>query len=217
MSADAQCLFVWAVLTEHGFQSFLFTEYLGTSAATSIGYPLLDRDFGIFRCPHCPRRFRHQGHLLRHIKTAHIREAERPFPFLCEQCGLKFDQREGFLEHLSTHASNSAYKCRHCSASFFSEFQLMVHRQKCHPVKCPPYPRASSEGPPADWKAAAVKEEPYRCERCTETFDQPSLLMRHRLTHHTNMELFQCHLCPKDFIRKGHLARHLRTHTPPPP
>ncbi|CAN7948966.1 unnamed protein product, partial [Ixodes hexagonus] len=178
------------------------------------GRTLLDREFGSFKCPHCPRRFRHQGHLLRHVKTGHAKESEQPFPFVCEQCGSKFDQREAFFEHLSTHVGNPNYRCRHCSAVFFNDFQLRVHGQKCPPAK---FPRPSSEGPPADWSGVTVKEEPYRCERCPVAFDQPSLLMKHRLTHHTNMELFQCHLCPKDFIRRGHLARHLRTHTPPPP
>ncbi|XP_042142978.1 zinc finger protein 436-like [Ixodes scapularis] len=180
-------------------------------------YYLLDREFGVFRCPHCPRRFRHQGHLIRHVKTAHAEEADRPFPFLCQHCGLNFDQRDAFLDHLSTHAGNPAYKCRHCPASFFSDFQLMVHKQRFHPAKCPPYTPPTSDCSLADWKTAAVKVEPYRCERCPEAFDQPSLLMRHRLMRHSNMELFQCHLCPKDFIRRGHLARHLRTHTQAPP
>uniref|UniRef100_A0A8C5SS60 C2H2-type domain-containing protein n=1 Tax=Laticauda laticaudata TaxID=8630 RepID=A0A8C5SS60_LATLA len=59
---------------------------------------------------------------------------------------------------------------------------------------------------------STVREKPYKCSFCGESFKQRSYLVKHERTH-TGEKPYQCSVCGKSFSQSSHIITHERTHT----
>ena len=100
--------------------------------------------------------------------------------------------------HLNNHRKLSG-KCKNCSISFSSDFDIVTHKRVC----------TSSGGNTAN--RSDIKEKPYQCEYCQKWFSCSSHLKEHSRTH-TKEKPYQCEYCQKCFAQ-SYLTRHIRIHT----
>ncbi|CAK8690654.1 uncharacterized protein LOC143448802 [Clavelina lepadiformis] len=62
------------------------------------------------------------------------------------------------------------------------------------------------------YKAAPLREKPYKCSYCPGSFSEKSTLMKHLDVHSSSVQ-FECKFCKRVFSRGALLKRHIRTHT----
>ena len=113
---------------------------------------------GIYKCPHCHRRFTRKAHLVSHV-VAHSNER----PYKCPHC----EKAYGTGYHLKSHIT-------YCHRSVVDT----------PPVNTPPVNTLPVDTPPADTPpAASDRVFPFRCGECNESFPEHSMLRKHFQTH----------------------------------
>ena len=84
-----------------------------------------------FKCPHCPKSFRHKSTCKKHISRIH--EFEPAKKLKCNHCGKLLNHEEGLRRHvIKMHGENRKYPCEFCSSAFAFNYDLNKHLKRFH-------------------------------------------------------------------------------------
>lgn len=115
--------------------------------------------------------------------------------FLCDTCGISFNQLINLKSHMLTHSGDRPYRCDTCDLRFRQLSHLIVHK-RIHTNKLP-----------------------YGCDQCPQKFRQLSGLQKHLQRHHIqqrkdkNIPTYQCVLCKESYLTYDEIKIHMRLHT----
>jgi hypothetical protein len=94
-------------------------------------------------------------------------------PFVCDNCGVKFDSKASLMSHLSTHVKDKRHKCGSCELNFPNVIALRKHYSTHH----------KGENP--------YKEKKFACELCDKRYLTAHLLGIHKKSHE-NLKEYKC-------------------------
>lgn len=155
-----------------------------------------------YKCPHegCGKSFLRNGHLTRHLATAHF-TGPRPFTCSFPECGKTYSLRHHLRRHERTHAEPKPYSCDNCTVRFARREQLRRH-QNTHIENI-------TEGT-VEKKERSGTRKIYVCdvESCSVVFDKWSLLVAHKRDVHSPTNT--CSECGKTFLHRRSLLAHIR-------
>ncbi|XP_077107323.1 uncharacterized protein LOC143765006 isoform X2 [Ranitomeya variabilis] len=109
-------------------------------------------------------------------------------PYSCSECGKRFTQKTGLVDHQRSHTGERAFPCLECGKSF-SRKSLLIRHHKSH-----------------------TREKMFQCSDCGKSFVYKSDLFKHQ-KRHTGDKPFSCSECGKCFFLKSDLVRHQKVHT----
>jgi len=82
-------------------------------------------------CDLCGKDFQCRVHLLRHKKTFHVDEKDKPHK--CPHCGKGFDTKKILEGHINMHLGLKPHKCEFCGQGFQNASNMRAHiRKSCH-------------------------------------------------------------------------------------
>jgi len=117
--------------------------------------------------------------------------------------------------NLSLPSDNQVHNCG-CVEDYRSHHFLDIHQSKAH-LKEKPYMCAYC-GQSFRYMSSLTRhlvvhsgEKRYVCHICSKAFTQEAHLKTHSILH-TGEKPFHCNICPMAFSRKGNLKRHLQVH-----
>lgn len=96
------------------------------------------------------------------VYTAHMAQHARDAKFNCDKCGLTFQRKQQFDQHLSAHAK---YDCASCKRNFSTKKDLQRHERNEHGAKVP-------------WE-----HKYHECDICGKSYPRPGMLEIHRRIH----------------------------------
>jgi len=148
---------------------------------------------------------------------------------VCDICGLTFDVRQKFLQHLGRHRRSGSgamchicgYVCRHSKNTMSLAFQQHMRKHTGEkPFKCRHCSSAFSVKRNLERHEtlhAEVKQ--FLCQHCARSFQQRAGLASHMFRHHrdsldadTTNRPYGCRLCGERFYVQYHLKQHMRKH-----
>ncbi|ETN67120.1 hypothetical protein AND_001077 [Anopheles darlingi] len=159
-------------------------------------------------CTSCEKGFRtveaHRLHVLSHDA-----------PYLCAECGKKFETKSNLKQHMKRHSNVRAFACKLCPSKFHSKGELKTHQythSKLKQFSCDLcgalFTKNSSL---AKHQRIHTGIRPFSCEACSRSFYTSDLLKRHMLTH-TGERPYKCTYCIRSFSQSNDLVKHMRIH-----
>ncbi|XP_072042301.1 uncharacterized protein [Amphiura filiformis] len=152
-------------------------------------------------------------------------------PFCCKFCRMTHYSLDTLKIHVSRHQikyvqAHKRIKCMFCQKILSKNGRLRRHLNNhrkldrcsdligcsndCDLVITHKLLRTSS--PLKTDSRSDIKQKPYPCDYCQQSFSSKRILKSHRNSH-TKEKLYQCEYCQKCFGRKASLTSHIRTHT----
>ena len=139
-----------------------------------------------FRCHECPKMFKLNTSLQKHLVNRHEKKVTS---FECEKCSKRFVKKLYLTNHQTRfHNIFKPFLCQFCGERFISSNSLSSHLQIHQNIK------------------------PHICPDCGKMFRRKDKLEFHLATH-SGLKPHSCSLCHKAFARKSKLKDHLRRHT----
>ncbi|KAH8032870.1 hypothetical protein MRX96_034758 [Rhipicephalus microplus] len=151
-----------------------------------------------FRCILCPEAFHFESELQKHRVLEHdILEA-------CKHCSKKFPTKFRMVRHMWSHLPRSRFpfRCQECKKGFITKRELLGHKAKSHMGKLLTHQEdvtrresiLEAQGAVASQKllpcpqkrllSAAVEEEIFFCEFCSEVYLTGHFYRQHVSKHH---------------------------------
>ena len=140
-----------------------------------------------FLCHTCNRKgFKTKEDLQNHLRIVHNFQnfQEEPKTIVCELCNKSFVDEN----YLKIHTIGVHFLCRICNTAFKTKENLDEHNIEKH------------------------SEKSYKCNLCSETFIGSGKLIRHKLTVHEKVAVFECYHCEKLFKDEENLNNHMEDH-----
>ncbi len=178
-----------------------------------------------FLCDECPKRFKLNNALQKHIANHHARSGnDGEVKFSCEHCGKRFLKRLYLTNHQTRfHALFKPFLCHICGEGFVSSSGLKSH-QSIHDDGDPAAKRFSCSYCSKSFRrrdklsfheaAAHTGHRPHVCETCGHGFVRKSKLDEHQRRRHGGEKRFSCLVCRKMYAGSHDLRRHLVRHHP---
>ncbi|XP_044267223.1 zinc finger protein 271-like isoform X2 [Tribolium madens] len=138
-----------------------------------------------YKCPSCPKSFRHPSSLQYHRDSEHTNGRR----FVCNKCDKPFKHRQLLQRHQLVHSDERPHRCSQCNSAFKTRANLIHHTRTVH------------SGQRSHW-----------CSQCDKAFAHKTALKLHQRWH-SGVRPYQCEFCKKSFSQKGNLAEHRRIHT----
>lgn len=135
---------------------------------------------GGWHCKRCDQEFETKKELDKHKRQEHR-------DYMCDTCGLSFEQKFSLETHRKRHADVRQYKCDYCPMEYFTRPEMLLHTKQVH------------------LNAFEVK-----CPECNLSFKTKSTLNQH-LKSHTNQRTHTCSVCGFGFKSYTHLNRHIKS------
>ncbi|XP_055533661.1 zinc finger protein 287-like [Wyeomyia smithii] len=132
------------------------------------------------RCKRCDLHFDTKKELDKHKRLEHR-------DFMCDTCGLSFEQKFALETHRKRHENVRQFKCEYCPMEYYTRPEMLLHVKQVH------------------LNAFQVK-----CTDCGLSFKTKSTLNQHIKTH-TNQRTHTCSVCGYGFKSYTHLNRHIKS------
>ncbi|XP_067002729.2 zinc finger protein 85 [Anabrus simplex] len=150
-----------------------------------------------YQCTICGENFAVKIKLMEHEREVHLlRRIEKRH--VCSTCGQCFS-RPNLLElHYRIHTGEKPFLCKPCDKSFrstnayFKHLRTLQHRS---------------------YQATAPPVKVYSCDICDKSFNQKTILEKHKTRVHGKGETFSCDFCSHKSNCKENMKRHLALHT----
>lgn len=136
-------------------------------------------------------------------------------------CNLSFKRRDAFDRHEYTHSGLKKYVCEICEAKYITQSHLKRHGRSAHQIKTEDRIKCQHEtcgmeftsttSMKRHYKQRHMKEKPYGCNQCDETFYRKIQLRMH-LAKHTGVYPYNCPKCGKGSINLKQYERHMVGH-----
>lgn len=179
-------------------------------------------------CERCGKGFSYNYRLNRHKEKCY---RDKPTEFVCEECGLVFEERKKLRTHLRKHNYASKKKsvklneplepsifCDLCGKMFTTKSHFSLHmrvhsgsnekRHKCEQCKKCFYYKAALENHAKLHSGAAIS---YACSQCEKIFSVQSQLRKHEKTHTGNRD-YKCEICHRCYATRSSLNAHIPSH-----
>lgn len=114
--------------------------------------------------------------------------------YKCTECGVRSSHMKQHISHVVKHTGEKPFKCRvlDCTGGLASWDDLKEHLKTAH-----------------------YKGKKYICEVCGKKFDLRTLLNKHVLDHHKNMDkVYACSYCDSTFPKRFKVVNHEKLHNP---
>ncbi|XP_055607217.1 zinc finger protein 652-like [Uranotaenia lowii] len=132
-----------------------------------------------FCCRRCDIVFESRVELVRHKRSEHR-------DFICDTCGLSFQQKFGLETHRKRHGNVRQFKCDYCPMEYFTKPEKSLHMKQVH-----------------------LNAFLANCPHCGLAFKTKSTLNQHLKTH-DNQRTHTCAVCGFGFKSYTHLNRHIK-------
>ena len=169
-----------------------------------------------FTCHICNKMFVKKGHLARHIKAVHEKQAQARYK--CSYCAYCTDNSSYLKMHEATHSGVGVYRCPECEYTATHKYQLNSHIYNNHTnqtYKCR-YTGCGVRKPSLGELYEHIRSEHpvrrYTCNKCPMSYDTQAYLNRHKVTHEETKP-YHCTFCKKGFTQSYTLKRHMLTHS----
>lgn len=172
-----------------------------------------------FQCTMCPKAFKENFILNKHVRTMHTDPAPKES---CKICGRSI-AKTSFDRHLKTHKNPPSYQCTVCTKKFVDADTLEKHFRRVHkkeqsfdlyPFLCNTCGKGLiSKTELNRHMNTHLKEAKFKCSECEKAYTSHAGLRSHIKGFHLNERPFVCTVCSKAFPTKIILKHHMRTHT----
>ncbi|XP_068234406.1 uncharacterized protein [Palaemon carinicauda] len=112
--------------------------------------------------------------------------------YKCQICDFSSDDKQKYIEHLTTHESNLRLRCKICGKTYYSSDTLRRHLSGVHKI---------------DRKGLMTKEIYYNCKFCSEKFNLGLHYIKH-LKAHIIENPHKCNKCSCSFDNVSELRQH---------
>lgn len=165
-------------------------------------------------CKSCGTTFKSMSNLNRHTMRKHDENSHK---IVCEQCGKRFLLEFDLRRHLLSHDSAKTIPCPDCNKLFKTLHSLKNHRSLLHSDKergeksfqCSHCHRSYfQERHLHHHMRKHLKDERYKCDRCSSSFHYQTAISWHRIRVHGELAPFSCKICKKMFLRQKLFDEH---------
>lgn len=158
------------------------------------------------RCDQCPRQFRLKHHLQQHIKKSHAKKAESSKNV--NEIGV----RESPSNDIDVLTVDDAIVKEEPAFYDPNIGEIVPSSQLANPIKSDIAIKKSNSVQNTP-KVRKTQCKQYKCEQCSATFDQSSMLKQHIKIHkQLAAEVFVCSYCCRPFSTRQRLSCHERIH-----
>ena len=176
---------------------------------------MIDMRLGRHSCKFCGEPFIYSRNLKAHL----LKEHPDYRPYVCESCGLSFNQRKKLISHQFAHTK--PFCCKICGRRFAQKSSLTTHTYAHHEISLPcKYCERNFKAPvqlrrhikDAHLAKGLPVVKNHMCDFCGQAFRWTWHLKNH-LQLHTGNKAHTCETCGKTFSRKDYLDLHKQSHT----
>ncbi|XP_039449937.1 zinc finger protein 84-like [Culex pipiens pallens] len=164
------------------------------------------------QCQFCPRNFRKQNeldrHMLRHKDLNEPKNTDDNF-YECAKCDLRYANPHHLVQHMKKHENieNGRFRCKNCDHAFGTHYELKRHMIK--------YERNRSESlnpfdrVPPPVTISRDDKTFFKCRECAKVFVSRPNYVQHARTHGVpKSESFHCPDCGKRYAQRINLRVH---------
>ncbi|XP_031617514.1 zinc finger protein 665-like [Contarinia nasturtii] len=184
----------------------------------------------VFVCEICPKQFKQEKSLLKHLGTKHnieVCDYTKKESFKCKYCDKQYLTESLLNKHVVCHGANGEliHKCSCCTSYFETKEKMQEHAQKEHEdrLKCNYCNKIYKD---VDCKAAHIrrthtktgapqKKYTFVCSKCGKKFNSKVALSDHEQGDCGQSPIYKCDYegCGKSLHSMGSLKIHQMIHT----
>ncbi|XP_037822045.1 zinc finger protein 3-like isoform X4 [Lucilia sericata] len=150
------------------------------------------------KCTYCYKLFDDKTTVLNHIKTHHLIDNVKNYPYSCHICKKGFKSKNGIKGHSRLHETNNQLQCPICPSTldrtYFVTHVVMHESETCFPCQVCGEIYDSHEKRLNHWHTH-VKEQPYGCNYCFRRYKKEKYLFKHLECH----KPLECCFCKKEY------------------
>ncbi|XP_037822046.1 oocyte zinc finger protein XlCOF28-like isoform X5 [Lucilia sericata] len=150
------------------------------------------------KCTYCYKLFDDKTTVLNHIKTHHLMNNIRNYPYSCLICKKGFKSKNGLKGHSSSHEGNNQLQCPVCLSKFYKPYfvtHVLIHESEtCFPCQVCGEIYDSHEKRLDHWHTHE-KDQPYGCNYCFRRYKKEKYLIKHLKVH----KAVKCSSCKTGF------------------
>nr|CAH7743051.1 unnamed protein product [Callosobruchus chinensis] len=161
------------------------------------------------QCPTCPKIFRSELYLSRHINLVH-KVDDLGLRYLCMACNKLFKNKGALNAHYKLkHLKLEPYKCEECGETFGRADYLKKHQHQHKQVE--EGRKSVNSKTPGKFLRFKNTDEPLPCKICGKFYNGIHKLKVHLQTH-VVVKRYACDYCDLTYKRWPSLKRHEKTH-----
>ncbi|CAH1956737.1 unnamed protein product [Acanthoscelides obtectus] len=161
------------------------------------------------QCPTCPKIFRSELYLNRHINLVH-KVDDLGLRYLCMACNKLFKNKGALNAHYRLkHLKLEPFKCKECGETFGRADYLKKHEQQHRQIE--EGRKANNSKVPGKFLRFKNTDEPLPCKICGKFYNGIHKLKVHLQTH-VVVKRYACDYCDLTYKRWPSLKRHEKTH-----
>ncbi|XP_050095875.1 zinc finger protein 184-like [Anopheles aquasalis] len=157
-------------------------------------------------CKRCQSAFATRKELIKHKRSEHR-------DFMCDTCGLAFEQKFALEMHRTRHGQKRQFKCDYCPLEYFTKPEKLLHIKQVHlkvfEVKCPDCGLLfKTKNELNQHIKSHTDTRTYMCSVCKFGFKSQTHLSRHTKSVHQDVR-YKCDHCSQSYCRKDKLRMHI--------
>ncbi|XP_035791228.1 zinc finger protein 62 homolog [Anopheles albimanus] len=157
-------------------------------------------------CKRCQSAFATRKELIKHKRSEHR-------DFMCDTCGLAFEQKFALEMHRTRHDQKRQFKCDYCPLEYYTKPEKLLHIKQVHlkvfEVKCPDCGLLfKTKNELNQHVKSHTDTRTYTCSVCKFGFKSQTHLSRHTKSVHQDVR-YKCDYCSQSYCRKDKLRMHI--------